>query len=62
MIKDGFLWCDKCGKPIHLVSGMQFFFDSKNEYCSRCAAAMIEPPPTPPYTLFQRIIRWFKGY
>ena len=61
MIHNGFLYCDKCGKPIRLVSGMHFFFDSKFDYCSRCAAAMLTPP-SPHYTLFQRIVRWFQGW
>jgi hypothetical protein len=60
MIHNGFVRCDKCGKPIRLVSAMYFFFDHKNEYCYGCGAAMIEPPQK--FTLFQRIIRWFKGW
>ena len=58
MIHNGFLYCDKCGKPIRLVSGMYFFFDYKNDYCSRCAT---EIHPLPKFTLVQRIIRWWKG-
>jgi hypothetical protein len=57
MIHNGFLYCDQCGKPIRLVSGMYFFFDYTKDYCSICAAD-IKPPPT----VIQRFIRWWKGW
>lgn len=59
MIHNGFLYCDKCGKPIRRVNGMQFVFDDKNDYCAPCAAAMLAEPH---YTLFQQIVRWFQGW
>jgi hypothetical protein len=58
MIHNGFLFCDKCGKPIRLVSGMSYFIDPKNDYCYRCALT-IDPPVT--FTLRERFLRWFKG-
>ncbi len=58
MIHNGFLYCDKCGKPIKLASGMYLFFDRKKDYCSRCAAAITAPQKL---TLFQRFISWWKG-
>jgi hypothetical protein len=61
MIKDGFLFCDKCGKPIRLVSGMRYFIDQKNDYCSRCAKEM-EPVSFSKLTRGQKFLRWFKGY
>lgn len=61
MIHNEFLYCDRCGKPIKLASGMDFFFDKKKDYCSRCAAGMIAKPK-PHYTLLQRIVRWFQGW
>jgi RNA polymerase-binding transcription factor DksA len=53
MIHNGFLYCDKCGKPIRLVSGMQFFFDHTYDYCSRCGAEIL-----PKLTLRQQFIEW----
>ncbi|HEY1577020.1 MAG TPA: hypothetical protein VGF82_08110 [Terracidiphilus sp.] len=62
MIENGYLYCDQCGKPIRLVSGMQFFFDGEQHYCVTCAAGV--PPETQPRLgivgiLIRRIIRWF---
>ncbi len=53
MIKNGFLYCDQCGKPIKLIIGQRVHLHGEEHYCSRCTQ--------PKLTLIQRFIRWWKG-